>query len=158
LGLQDSVTITFLLPNITNSLNSLRHISFYLGFYRITAGVARPYAEAFSQKSPQTVLFLSLLLLQVGWVLCGLSTHSWLFVAGRSLLGAGSAGVISSSKVLEPLLTAKEVHADGVFYSKVLTMAEWVSCLVGPLLVLLGKSVSFSADNLLVSGAHLPII
>jgi MFS family permease len=125
----------------------VRHISLYIGFYRITAGFARPYAEAFSPKSPQTVLFLSLLILQVGWGLCGLSTHSWLFIAGRALIGAGSAGVISSSKVLEPFLTVKGIHTGGNIYSKVLTTAEWVSCLVGPLSVLLKNSVSLPADN-----------
>jgi hypothetical protein len=130
---QDSFTITFQIPKITDSLNSVRHVGLYVGFYRIMAGVVRPYLEVLSQRSPRIVLFLSLLVLQAGWMFCGFASHSWLFVAGRAFLGAGSAGVITSSKVLERLLTDKRVHRSGSAYSLILIATELASCLVGPL-------------------------
>lgn len=134
---KDTIMFPFKVPGITDSFNSLRHIGLYAGFYRVLAGTARPFLEAaYRRWSPWIVFLLSLLSLQIGWILCGLAKHSWVFAIGRALSGIGSSGVMA---VFTSLATGMQVRRKG-WRSKLqnlplnlLFVTESISTIIGPL-------------------------
>jgi hypothetical protein len=139
----------FLMPLITDSFSSLKHVGLYVGYYRISAAVAHPlFRRAYSERFSKLALLSSLLALQIGWTCCGLASNSWLFLCGRSLSGVGSAGIITASRILIPAFALKlhGAQLNSNVCPVLLEIVDLTSPLLGSLYVVIQVSIGFTAN------------
>ncbi|KAK3181937.1 hypothetical protein K4F52_006841 [Lecanicillium sp. MT-2017a] len=94
----DRTIVTTAIPAITNEFNSIPDIGWYGSAYLMTCGAFQLlFGKLYTFYSPKVVLFLSILLFEVGSAICGAAPNSVTLIIGRAFAGIGAAGILAGS-------------------------------------------------------------
>lgn len=98
----------------------------------VTCACGNPVAGRLYQLYPtRTVFVLSILVFEVGSVVCGAAPSSVAFIIGRAVAGLGAAGIFSGSvMIMLPLVPLRKRP----LYSSIFGATFAVSSVVGPIL------------------------
>jgi MFS family permease len=128
--LQDRTIIATAIPRITDDFNSIQDIGWYGSAYMLTCACFNPISGRVYQVYPTKWVFLvSIVIFEVGSVLCGAAPNSATFIVGRAIAGLASAFIFSGGTLLTlPLVPpAKRPVVNSMF-----GMAFGVSSVLGP--------------------------
>ena len=97
----DRTIVTTAIPRITDEFHSLGDIGWYGSAYMLTSASSQlVFGRIFKFYHMKTVFFLSVLLFEVGSVICGAAPTSGAFIAGRAIAGLASAGIFSGCMLI----------------------------------------------------------
>ncbi|QSZ33512.1 hypothetical protein DSL72_005080 [Monilinia vaccinii-corymbosi] len=86
------------IPQITNDFNSLPDVGWYGSAYLLTCSSFQLlFGKFYTFWAVKTVLLSSVLLFEVGSIVCGAAPSSVAFIVGRAISGMGAAGVFSGT-------------------------------------------------------------
>jgi len=90
----DMCVVSTAAPAITLQFNSLIDIGWYGGAYQLGNSALQPLTgKIYSHFSTKWSFLIFLLIFSIGSALCGAATSSRMFIVGRAIAGAGSAGI-----------------------------------------------------------------
>ncbi|KAM5505732.1 hypothetical protein McaMca56_000379 [Microsporum canis] len=90
----DETIITTAIPKITNDFHSINDIGWYGSAYFITfAAFQLIFGKLFSFYSIKYVFLASVVIFEVGSLICATALTSRIFIIGRAFAGLGSAGI-----------------------------------------------------------------
>ncbi|KAG9254387.1 putative MFS aflatoxin efflux pump [Emericellopsis atlantica] len=91
----DRTIISTAIPAITDQFHSLPDVGWYNSAYTLTSVALQLLVGKIYMFYPiRTVLLCSVLLFEIGSVVCGAAPTSDVFIAGRAIAGMGSAGIM----------------------------------------------------------------
>ncbi|KAI1368238.1 hypothetical protein F5Y08DRAFT_279901 [Xylaria arbuscula] len=92
----DRLIVTTAVPAITNEFDSLRDVGWYGDAYLLTSCAFQLlFGKLYSFYPIRLVFAFSVLLFEIGSVLCGAAPGSVGFIVGRAIHGVGSAGIFT---------------------------------------------------------------
>ncbi|KIW72513.1 hypothetical protein PV04_00698 [Phialophora macrospora] len=127
----DRTIIATAIPRITDDFNSIQDIGWYGSSYMLTCACFNPISgRVYQVYSTKWVFLVSIVLFEVGSVLCGAAPNSATFLVGRAIAGLGSAFIFSGGTLLTlPLVPpAKRPVVNSMF-----GMAFGVASVLGPI-------------------------
>ena len=93
------------IPQITDEFNALPDVGWYGSAYLLTCcSFQLLFGKFYTFYAVKVVLLMSILLFEVGSVVCGAAPSSVAFIVGRAIAGAGAAGIFAGC-VSVPLFT-----------------------------------------------------
>ncbi|CAI4214791.1 unnamed protein product [Parascedosporium putredinis] len=97
----DRLIIATAIPEITDAFGSVTDVGWYGSAYMLTNGALQlTYGKLYTFWNIKTVFLVTVLLFEIGSALCGAAIGSSMFIAGRAIAGAGSAGLFSGCIVI----------------------------------------------------------
>ncbi|KAM5481350.1 hypothetical protein McanCB56680_004250 [Microsporum canis] len=100
----DETIITTAIPKITNDFHSINDIGWYGSAYFITfAAFQLIFGKLFSFYSIKYVFLASVVIFEVGSLICATALTSRIFIIGRAFAGLGSAGINAGFIICLPL-------------------------------------------------------
>ncbi|OHW96548.1 major facilitator superfamily transporter [Colletotrichum incanum] len=129
----DRTIIATAIPRITDDFKALGDISRYASAYLVTSCATQLlWGRIFTFYSTQTVYLAAIFLFELGSLLCGVAPNSIVFIIGRAIAGAGSAGIYSGSAILITTVTPLATRAGYVgMMGAVFGIASVIAPLVG---------------------------
>lgn len=89
------------IPYISNDFQAYSDIGWFGSSYLLTSSVLQPiFGRIYSLFSIKRTYLISLIIFEVGSIICATASTSQAFVVGRAITGLGSAGVLSGSFVV----------------------------------------------------------
>jgi MFS family permease len=86
------------IPQITNEFDSLSDVGWYGSAYLLTCCAFQLlFGKIYTFYPVKTVMLGSILLFEVGSVICGAAPNSTAFIVGRALAGIAAAGIFAGS-------------------------------------------------------------
>jgi len=99
--LQDRTILATAIPKITNEFNSLPDVGWYGSAYLLTSCAFQlMFGKMYAEFSIKWIFLTSLLLFEVGSVLCAAAPNSVALILGRAIAGLGSGGISSGALVV----------------------------------------------------------
>ncbi|KAK4154911.1 major facilitator superfamily domain-containing protein [Chaetomidium leptoderma] len=96
----DRTIISTAIPAISNEFNSLNDVGWYGSAYLLTSCAFQLlFGKIYTLFSVRTVLLTSIVLFEVGSVICGAAPTSIAFILGRAVCGVGAAGLFAGTIV-----------------------------------------------------------
>lgn len=126
----DRTIIATAIPRITDDFHSIQDIGWYGSAYMLTCACFNPISGRIYQLySTKWVFLQSILVFEVGSVICGAAPNSTAFIIGRAIAGLASAFIFSGATLLMlPLVPpAKRPVTNALF-----GLAMGVSSVMGP--------------------------
>ncbi|RYP04528.1 hypothetical protein DL764_004390 [Monosporascus ibericus] len=97
----DNTIISTAIPQITNEFHSLDDVGCYLAAFFLTqCAFQLLFGKIYTIFSPKWTYLASLLLFEVGSLVCGIAPSSLALIIGRAVAGAGASGVFAGSLVI----------------------------------------------------------
>lgn len=128
----DKTIIGVAIPTITDDFHSLDNIGWYGSAYMLSnASVQLLFGRIYKFNAVKAVFMSSVLIFEVGSAVCGSAQGSTSLVIGRSIAGAGAAGI--SSGCIQIMLTIVPLH-ERPTYQAFFGVLFGVSSAVGPIL------------------------
>ncbi|GJC87416.1 rubrofusarin-specific efflux pump aurT [Colletotrichum liriopes] len=129
----DRTIITTAIPRITDDFKALGDISWYASAYLITSCATQLlWGRIFTFYSTKAVYLAAIFLFELGSLLCGVAPNSIVFIIGRAIAGAGSAGIYSGSTILITTVTPLATRAGYVgMMGAVFGIASVIAPLIG---------------------------
>ncbi|KAF7180228.1 hypothetical protein CNMCM7691_009395 [Aspergillus felis] len=127
----DRTIISTAIPEITNEFHSLPDVGWYGSAYLLTCCAFQLlFGKIYTFYPVKAVILSSILLFEVGSVVCGAAPSSTAFIVGRALAGIGAAGIFAGSVVciIYAVPLEKRPKIQGLFGA-----VFGVSSIVGPL-------------------------
>jgi MFS family permease len=91
------------IPQITNDFNSLPDVGWYGSAYLLTCcSFQLLFGKFYTLYAVKTVLLTSIVLFEVGSVVCGAAPNSAAFIVGRAIAGVGAAGIFAGTVSISP--------------------------------------------------------
>jgi len=119
-------------PRITDHFHSLDDISWYAGSYLITSCATQLlWGRIYTFYNTKTVCLLSIVIFEVGSVICGAAPSSTAFIIGRAIAGIGSASIYSGTTVIITQIIPLQKRP---IYMALMGCIFGVSSVIGPLL------------------------
>ncbi|CAO2654663.1 Nn.00g113960.m01.CDS01 [Neocucurbitaria sp. VM-36] len=101
LVLLDTSILGTAIPHITSEFHSLPDVGWYVGAYTLAAATLQPLSGKFYTHFNTKFVYLSFILtFEVGSLLCGVSTSSSFFIAGRAIAGLGASGIVNGAMTI----------------------------------------------------------
>ncbi|KAI1130977.1 MFS general substrate transporter [Nemania abortiva] len=120
------------IPAITSEFHSTRDIGWYSAAFQVALSTSQPLAgKLYTQFSKKLVYLVSLLVFEVGSLLCALSPSSHAFIVGRALAGLGASGIFAGGFAI--LSTIIPLHKRTIFLTTVGSTFA-VAGVVGPVI------------------------
>ncbi|GIK00865.1 hypothetical protein Aspvir_004894 [Aspergillus viridinutans] len=129
----DRTIISTAIPQITNEFDSLSDVGWYGSAYLLTCCAFQLlFGKIYTFYPVKAVILSSILLFEVGSVVCGAAPNSTAFIIGRALAGIGAAGILAGSVVcvVYAVPLEKRPRIQGLF-GAVFGLASIVGPLVG---------------------------
>ncbi|GFF62110.1 putative HC-toxin efflux carrier TOXA [Aspergillus lentulus] len=129
----DRTIISTAIPQITNEFDSLSDVGWYGSAYLLTCCAFQLlFGKIYTFYPVKTVMLGSILLFEVGSVVCGAAPNSTAFIIGRALAGVAAAGIFAGSVVciVYAVPLEKRPKIQGLF-GAVFGLASIVGPLVG---------------------------
>lgn len=128
----DSTIISTAIPAITTEFGSISDIAWYGTSLVITHTAFQScWGKAYKYFSLKTVFLMSLLVFEVGNVVCALASSSEILIFGRIVAGCGSGGIMTGAFIIIALTAGPKYRA---LYMGVLGVTFGSSGVLGPLL------------------------
>lgn len=105
----DTTIIAVAVPKISTSFRAFDDIQWYGSAYLLTVTALQPaFGSVYRYFSAKNVYLLSILLFEVGSVLCAAAPSSTVFICGRALAGIGAAGLYQGALAIVGLTVMLE--------------------------------------------------
>lgn len=102
---QDRTIIATAIPTITNEFHSLDEFSWYQSAYQLTAAATQlSYGNVYQLFSVKWTFFGSIVMFEIGSVICGVAPNSIALILGRVVQGFGMSGIYTGTLVVCILL------------------------------------------------------
>ncbi|KAH8901413.1 major facilitator superfamily transporter [Thozetella sp. PMI_491] len=126
----DEGIISTAIPQITDDFQSLADVGWYGSAYNLTlCAMQLLFGRMFTTFHVKSVYLASVLLFEVGSLICALSHNSVTFIVGRAVAGFGASGVSSGACVIiGAALPAEKLP----FYMGALGMVYGIGAVIGP--------------------------
>jgi len=93
-----SLTPATAIPHITNDFHTLDHIGWYGSAYLLSMMSFQPlFGRVYVYFEAKTMYLISLLIFEIGSVICASAPVSFALVFGRAVAGCGAAGMVTGS-------------------------------------------------------------
>ncbi|KAK8139320.1 MFS general substrate transporter [Apiospora sp. TS-2023a] len=131
LGLDMNI-IGVAIPRITTDFRSLGDIAWYGSAYLLTITAFQPlFGNLYKFFNAKTVYLVSLILFEVGSVICAAAPYSAILIFGRAFLGFGAAGLLQGALAIIGL----SVELDQIpLYQGIVVSSLGISVCLGPIL------------------------
>ncbi|GAP87070.1 putative major facilitator superfamily transporter [Rosellinia necatrix] len=130
IGSLDSSIVSTLNPTLVAEFNSGKDYGWYGAAFLLVVGATLPLmGKLTSVFQPKTVFLSSLVILEVGCLICALARNSPTFIVGRAFAGLGDAGVLSSGLTITARISPLQHRA---MYTSIVGGLEGVATIVGP--------------------------
>ncbi|KAG7115539.1 MFS-type transporter VdtG like protein [Verticillium longisporum] len=127
----DRTIIATAIPRITDEFQSLGDIGWYGSAYMLTTAASQLlFGRIYKFYSPKVVYLASIVVFEIGSLLCGVAPNSAVLITGRAVAGFGSAGIFTGSMMI--LITIVPLHKRPMFQG-VFGMVFGVAAVIGPL-------------------------
>ncbi|USW59767.1 Putative major facilitator superfamily, MFS transporter superfamily [Septoria linicola] len=128
----DRTILATAVPSITDDFHSLNDVGWYAsGFLFASSCMLLPFGKIYTFYSPKWVYVISICIFEVGSLICGVAPSSAVFIVGRAIAGAGSAGISVGAFTL--LACVLPLHKRPL-YNGILGAVMGVAAVAGPLL------------------------
>lgn len=128
----DTTIISTAIPLITNTFTSLRDVGWYAGVYALTSAIFQLlFGRFYTIFNVKYTVLVSILIFEVGSVLCAAASSSSIFIFGRALAGVGSAGIFSGAFIVVAKTVPLKWRAA---YNGLFGALYGISSVVGPVL------------------------
>ena len=98
---QDRTIIATAIPTITDDFHSLGDVGWYGSAYMLAAcSLQLLMGRVYTFYNPKTVYLSAIVVFEIGSAICGAAPNSTVFIIGRAIAGAGSAGIFSGAIVI----------------------------------------------------------
>ncbi|KAI8628153.1 major facilitator superfamily domain-containing protein [Xylariaceae sp. FL1651] len=130
IGSLDSSIVATLNPTLVAEFESGKDYGWYGSVFLLVVGATLPFmGKLITVFQPKTVFLSSLVILEVGCLICALARNSPTFIVGRAFAGLGDAGVLSSGLTITARITPLQQRA---MYTSIVGGLEGVATIVGP--------------------------
>jgi MFS family permease len=128
----DSTIISTAIPSITTEFGTISDIAWYGSAYIVMQAAWQPvWGKAYRYFPLKTTFLLSILMFEVGNVICATAPNSEVLIFGRVVAGAGSGGIFSGAFISIALTAGPERRAG---YMGLVSMAFGSASVIGPLM------------------------
>jgi MFS family permease len=128
----DSTIISTAIPSITTEFGTISDIAWYGSAYIVMQAAWQPvWGKAYHYFPLKTAFLLSILVFEVGNVICATAPSSTVLIFGRVVAGAGSGGIFSGAFISIALTAGPERRAG---YMGLVSMAFGSASVIGPLM------------------------
>jgi MFS family permease len=128
----DSTIIATAIPSITTEFGSISNIAWYGSSYIITnAAFQSCWGKAYTYFPLKITFLLSILVFEIGNVICALAPRSEVLIFGRTLAGMGGGGIMTGAFIIIALTAGPKYRAA---YMGVLGVTFGLASVVGPLM------------------------
>jgi MFS family permease len=128
----DSTIISTAIPSITTEFGTISDIAWYGSAYIVMQAAWQPvWGKAYRYFPLKTAFLLSILVFEVGNVICATATSSAILIFGRVVAGTGSGGIFSGAFISIALTAGPDRRAG---YMGLVSMAFGSASVIGPLM------------------------
>jgi MFS family permease len=128
----DSTIISTAIPQITSEFGSISNIAWYGSAYIVTNAAWQPaWGKAYHYFPLKTTFLTSILVFEVGNVICATAPSSETLIFGRIVAGMGGGGVMTGAFISIALTAGPELRAA---YMGLVGITFGTASVVGPLL------------------------
>lgn len=128
----DSTIISTAIPSITTEFGSISNIAWYGSSYIITNTAFQPsWGKAYQYFPLKSTFLLSIIVFEIGNVICALSPRSEVLILGRIVAGMGGGGVMTGAFISVALTAGPDRRAA---YMGLVGITFATASVVGPLL------------------------
>lgn len=97
----DATIIATAIPTITTQFNSLSDYSWYnSAFLLTTCAFQLPYGRAYTLLDTKYTFLSSILIFEIGSVICGAAPNSIALIIGRAISGIGGSGIFGGALII----------------------------------------------------------
>lgn len=128
----DRLIIATAIPSITNEFHSVNDIGWYGSSYMMTCAIFSPLSGRIYQLYPTKWVFLGFItVFEIGSAICGAAPNSGALIGGRTVAGAGAAGIFGGGiQIIMPMVPLRKRPIFTGFFG----LAFGVSSVIGPFL------------------------
>jgi MFS family permease len=127
----DSTIISTAIPSITTEFGSISNIAWYGSAYNITTTAFRStWGKAYKYFPLKPTFILSIVIFELGNVICAVATSSNVLIFGRVVAGIGGGGVVTGTFIVVALVVKQEHRA---LYMSVVSLTFALASVAGPL-------------------------
>ncbi|KAF4312510.1 Tetracycline resistance protein TetB/drug resistance transporter [Botryosphaeria dothidea] len=128
----DQTIVATAAPEITNQFKSLGDVGWYGSAYLLTtAAFQLPFGKLYSILSVKWTFLVTIIIFEIGSLICGAANSSAVLIAGRAIAGVGGAGIFSGALIIA-------AHTIPLQYRPIYTGAvgaiSGIAAICGPLL------------------------
>ncbi|KAL1623283.1 hypothetical protein SLS56_008388 [Neofusicoccum ribis] len=128
----DQTIVATAAPEITNQFKSLADVGWYGSAYLLTtAAFQLPFGKLYSILSVKWTFLVTIIIFEIGSLICGAANSSAVLIAGRAIAGVGGAGIFSGALIIA-------AHTIPLQYRPIYTGAvgaiSGIAAICGPLL------------------------
>ncbi|KJK75553.1 hypothetical protein H634G_08917 [Metarhizium anisopliae BRIP 53293] len=128
----DLTIVTTAIPTITDHFHSLQDVGWYGSAYLLTsASLQLLFGRIYSQFTIKWVYLSSIVIFELGSLICGVANRSSIFIIGRAIAGVGSAGIFTGSLVILSQSVRLERRP---FFTGIIGSMYGIASVVGPVL------------------------
>jgi MFS family permease len=128
----DSTIISTAIPSITTDFGSITNITWYSSAYIVNQAAFQPaWGRAYHYFPLKTTFLLSILVFEIGNVICATAASGDVLIFGRVIAGMGSGGIFSGAFISIALTAGPEYRAA---YMGLVGVTFGTASVVGPLL------------------------
>ncbi|KAJ6126668.1 major facilitator superfamily domain-containing protein [Penicillium sp. IBT 18751x] len=129
----DRTIITTAMPKITDDFNSLGDIGWYGSAYMLTGATSQLiFGRIYKFYNMKWVFLATMVIFEVGSVVCGSAPSSNVFIAGRAIAGFASAGIFSGCMlIIIPLVPLHKRPMFQAMFGAVFGLASVLGPLIG---------------------------
>ncbi|KAF5380253.1 hypothetical protein D9757_008194 [Collybiopsis confluens] len=128
----DSTIISTVIPTITTDFHSLDDVGWYGSAYLLVLASLQPsFGKLYTVFDLKTVYLTSLIIFEVGSVVCAAATSSLMFIIGRAVAGLGASALLSGSLNIIAYAVALEKRAA---YNAGVSSMFAIASIAGPLM------------------------
>jgi MFS family permease len=128
----DNTIIATAIPRITDDFHALADVGWYGSAYLLTLSAFQLFfGRLYSLFNIKWIFLFSLLVFEVGSLICAVAPNSTALIVGRAIAGLGSAGLFSGALIILAFTTPLEKRP---LYTSLITAVYGIASVVGPLL------------------------
>lgn len=128
----DSTIISTAIPSITTEFGSISYIAWYGSAYIVTnASFQSSWGKAYQYFPLKPTFLLSILVFEIGNVICATAPSSEVLILGRIVAGMGGGGVMTGAFIMIALTAGPKYRAS---YMGLVGVTFGTASVVGPLL------------------------
>ncbi|EPE30953.1 MFS general substrate transporter [Glarea lozoyensis ATCC 20868] len=128
----DMTIVSTAIPQITDEFNGIDSIGWYgSAFFLTLSSFQSAWGKAFKYFPLKSVYLVSILIFEVGSLICALSKNSTTLIVGRAIAGVGGAGIFSGSFTIIAFIAPPEKRGA---YTGFVGGSYGVASVVGPLI------------------------
>ncbi|KIW02704.1 uncharacterized protein PV09_06142 [Verruconis gallopava] len=128
----DQTIVATAIPKITDEFKGLDQVGWYASAYFMTFGGFQSTWGKIFKYFPLKITFLtSIILFEVGSLICGVAPNADTLIAGRAIAGLGAAGIATGAYVIVAFAVEPKSRAT---YNGMMAAMYGVSAIAGPLL------------------------